>query len=132
MKPLKKLTSNELYRQLKKLITDDKLRKKIQKRSLINVKHVTIDNSIEIDKIWQSLVFKFKFNYNKNNLRILNIYNLGQKLNHRIYNMSLGKKFTNGFIRNNNDVLEISDRDYMKQNRTFQLKGVYKDFQEYT
>ena len=45
--------------------------------------------------------------------------------------MSLGKKFTNGFIRNNNDVLEISDRDYMKQNRSFKLKGVYNDFQDY-
>ncbi len=128
---LNKLTHIELYNELKKLIINSKLRKAIQKKSLINVKHITRDNSIVIDKIRESLVFKFKFNYNKNNLRILNIYNLGQKLNHRIYNMSLGKKFTNGFIRNNNDVLEISDRDYMKQNRSFKLKGVYNDFQDY-
>ena len=128
---LKKLTHTDLYNELKKLIINSKLRKRIQKKSLLNVKHITRDNSILIDKIRQSLVFKFKFNYNKNNLRILNIYNLGQKLNHRIYNMSLGKKFTNGFIRNNNDVLEISDRDYMKQNRSFKLKGVYNDFQDY-
>ncbi len=128
---LKKLTSNELYHQLKKLIINTNFRKKIQKKSISNVKHITKDNSILIDKIRQSLIFKFKFNYSKNNLRILNIYNLGQKLNHRIYNMSLGKKFTNGFIRNNNDVLEISDRDYMKQNRSFKLKGVYSDFQKY-
>jgi len=128
---LKKLTPQELYLQLKKLIIDTTLRKKIQKKSILNVKHITKDNSYLIDKIRESIVFKFKFNYNKNNLRILNIYNLGQKLNHRIYNMSLGKKFTNGFIRNNNDVLEISDRDYMKQNRSFKFKGVYEDFQDY-
>ncbi len=128
---LKKLSSNELYIQLKKLILNNKLRKEIQKKSFLNVKHVTQDNSYLIDKIRESLVFKYKFNYNKNNLRVLNIYNLGQKLNHRIYNMSLGKKFTNGFIRNNNDVLEISDRDYMKQNRSFKIKGVYNDFQNY-
>ena len=45
----------------------------------------------------------------------MNIYNLGQKLNHRLYNISLGKKFTNGFIRNNHDVLEISDRDFINK-----------------
>ena len=48
-------------------------------------------------------------------MRILNIYNLGQKLNHRIYNLSLGKKFTNGFIRNGHDVVEISDRDFVRK-----------------
>ena len=31
--------------------------------------------------------------------------------------MSIGKKFSNGFIRNGHDVLEISDRDFVKQNR---------------
>ena len=56
-------------------------------------------------------------------MRIINIYNIGQKLNHRLYNISLGKKFTNGFIRNSHDVLEISDRDYIKQNRSIQIKN---------
>jgi len=48
--------------------------------------------------------------------KIINIYNSGQKLNHRLFNISLGKKFTNGFIRNGHDVLEISDRDFIRQN----------------
>ena len=62
-----------------------------------------------------------KVNINSNKLRILNIYNLAQKLNHRIYNLSLGKKFTNGFIRNGHDVIEISDRDYVRQNKGLNL-----------
>jgi hypothetical protein len=33
----------------------------------------------------------------------------------------LGKKFTNGFIRNGHDVLEISDRDFIKNIKTFNL-----------
>ena len=60
----------------------------------------------------------------KNKLRILNIYNLAQKLNHRIYNLSLGKKFTNGFIRNGHDVIEISDRDYVRQNKGLNLLSI--------
>jgi len=68
-------------------------------------------------------VNKFKINFLKNKIKIINIYNLGQKLNHRLFNISLGKKFTNGFIRNNYDVLEISDRDYIKQKRFFLDNG---------
>ena len=39
-------------------------------------------------------------------------------------------KFTNGFIRNNHDVIEISDRDFVKQNRNFGFKNLEK-FQDY-
>ena len=56
---------------------------------------------------------------------------MGQKNFHRLYNISLGKKFTNGFIRNGHDVLEISDRDFIRQNRNiFQAKNINK-FQDY-
>ena len=70
-------------------------------------------------------------NFIKNKLRIINIYNTGQKLNHRLYNISLGKKFTNGFIRNGHDVLEISDRDFVRQNRSFSIKNSEMKFQQY-
>jgi hypothetical protein len=67
----------------------------------------------------------------KNKLKIINLYNQGQKLNHRLYNISVGKKFTNGFIRNNHDVLEISDRDFLKNNKSFNLIPNKKNFQNY-
>jgi len=128
---LKKLNSTELYNQLKKLIKDDKLRKKIQFNGFKNVKHLIKDNSKLIDQIRRSTFQKFSLNFIKNKLRIINIYNTGQKLNHRLYNISLGKKFTNGFIRNGHDVLEISDRDFIKQNRTFSLTNAETKFQQY-
>ena len=56
---------------------------------------------------------------------------MGQKLNHRLYNISVGKKFTNGFIRNGHDVLEISDRDFIKQNRNFSFTSTNSKFQDY-
>ena len=61
----------------------------------------------------------------------MNIYNQGQKLNHRLYNISLGKKFSNGFIRNGHDVLEISDRDYIKNNKTLNFLPLKNTFQKY-
>ena len=64
-------------------------------------------------------------------MRILNIYNIAQKLNHRIYNLSLGKKFTHGFIRNGHDVIEISDRDYVRQNKGLNLLNIKSKFRNY-
>ena len=129
---LKKLNSNELYLQLKNLIKNNKKRKTLQNQGFKNVKHLIKNNSNLIDQIRESLIQKFNLNFIRNKLRIINIYNTGQKLNHRLYNISLGKKFTNGFIRNGHDVLEISDRDFIKQNRTFSLSTSTNDkFQKY-
>ena len=128
---LKNLNSTELYKQLKKLITNDNYRKKIQKNGFNHVKHLIKDNSLLIDQIRENLLQKFNLNFIRNKLRIINIYNTGQKLNHRLYNISLGKKFTNGFIRNGHDVLEISDRDYVKQNRNLSFITSEIKFQQY-
>ena len=128
---LKKLSSNELYLNLKKLINNKKFRKEIQSNGFKNVKHQIKDNAKFIDRIRENCIQKFNLNFIKNRLRIINIYNTGQKLNHRLYNISLGKKFTNGFIRNGHDVLEISDRDFIRQNRNFSLKNSFSIFQDY-
>ena len=128
---LNKLNENELYKEIKKLIKNIKLRKKIQKNGFKNIKHLVKNNSEFIDRIRDSLIQNFSLNYLRNKLRIINIYNTGQKNFHRLYNISLGKKFTNGFIRNGHDVLEISDRDFIRQNRNiFQAKNINK-FQDY-
>ena len=128
---LKRLTSNELYQNLKKLIKNEKKKKKIQYDGFKKVKHQIKVNSLFIDKIRENCLQKFNLNFIRNKLRIINIYNTGQKLNHRLYNISLGKKFTNGFIRNGHDVLEISDRDFIRQNRSFSFKNSSFKFQEY-
>ena len=128
---LKRLNSKELHKEIKKLILNPKLRKKIQNNGFKNIKHLVKNNSEFIDRIRASLIQNFSLNYIRNKLRIINIYNTGQKNFHRLYNISLGKKFTNGFIRNGHDVLEISDRDFIRQNRNiFQAKNIDK-FQDY-
>jgi glycosyltransferase involved in cell wall biosynthesis len=128
---LKKLNANELFKKIDFLIKNNEFRKKLQKNGFLNVKHVTKDNSNLIDQIRSKLIHNFSLNFIRNKLRIINLYNLGQKLHHRLYNISIGKKFTNGFIRNGHDVLEISDRDFIKQSRSLTFNNVNNQFQEY-
>jgi len=128
---LKNLSINELYEKINYLIINNKIRKKFQKLSYKNFYLTNLYVSNLLDNIRKEILFKSNiFNINKNKLRILNIYNIGQKANHRIYNISIGKKFTNGFIRNNHDVIEISDRDFVRQNRKFGISNTAK-FDEY-
>jgi len=128
---LKKLDTKNIENEIIKLIRNDKLRKHIQIKSKNFVKHKLKINSQKIDLMRNSLFPFKKININGNKLRIINIYNLAQKLNHRIYNLSLGKKFTNGFIRNGHDVIEISDRDYVRQNKGISLLSFKDKFHSY-
>ena len=128
---LKNLDKNSLYKSIKYLIKNNKQRKKIQNKSFQNVDHIISENTKLIDKFRQETLPYSNFNFIKKKLKILNIYNQGQKLNHRLYNISLGKKFSNGFIRNGHDVLEISDRDYIKNNKTLSFLPTKNTFQKY-
>ncbi len=128
---LKKLDTKNIENEIIKLIRNDKFRKSIQIKSKNFVKHELKKNSQKIDLMRNSLFPFKKTNINGNKLRIINIYNLAQKLNHRIYNLSLGKKFTNGFIRNGHDVIEISDRDYVRQNKGINLLSFRDKFHNY-
>ena len=128
---LKNLDSNTLYNEIKKLINNPIKRKFIQKLSRKNIKHLIFENTKFIDHIRESCHKDFSVNILKSKLKIINLYNQGQKLNHRLFNISVGKKFTNGFIRNNHDVLEISDRDFIKTNRNFNLSSSRNTFQKY-
>ena len=128
---LKNLNSNDLYLEIKKLIKNNKKRKFLQLKGRNNIKHLIIENTKIIDQIRESCVPFFKINFNKKKLKIINVYNQGQKLSHRLFNISLGKKFTNGFIRNGHDVLEISDRDFLRNNRSFSIIPNKNNFQKF-
>jgi len=129
---LKNLDHKSLYKEIKNLILNNKKRKIIQKISRQKVKHIISTNTKLIDQIRFSVYPFYKINIIKNKIKIINLYNQGQKLNHRLFNISLGKKFTNGFTRNGHDVLEISDRDFIKNSKSFNLlKDSRVNFQNY-
>tara|TARA_B100001093_G_scaffold453022_1_gene461447 strand:- start:605 stop:2728 length:2124 start_codon:yes stop_codon:yes gene_type:complete len=127
---LKNLNSDALYKSIKTLVTNQKLRKELQLKGFNEVRHTIKINTKIIDEIRSKLIHNFNLHFIKKKLRIINLYNTGQKLNHRLYNISIGKKFTNGLIRNGHDVLEISDRDFIRQNRFLTLNSNQK-FQDY-
>ena len=128
---LKNLNPNDLYIEIKKLIINEKKRKTLQAQGRKNIKHLISENTKIIDQVRESCIPFFNFNFLRKKLKIINLYNQGQKLNHRLFNISLGKKFTNGFIRNGHDVLEISDRDYLRNNKSFNLIPNKNDFQKF-
>ncbi len=129
---LKKLDYLNLYKEIKNLIVNNKKRKLLQKISSKEVKHIVSSNTKLIDQIRDSIYPLYKINFLNNKIKIVNLYNRGQKLNHRLFNISLGKKFTNGFTRNGHDVLEISDRDFIRSNKTFNLlQNSRANFQNY-
>ena len=128
---LNSLNVSNIENEVIRLIKNRKFRKNIQIKSKKYVKHQLKNNSQKIDLMRESL-FPFRnINLSRNKLTILNIYNIAQKLNHRIYNLSLGKKFTNGFIRNGHDVIEISDRDYVRQNKGLNILSFKDKFHSY-
>jgi len=115
---INKINSIKLYKEIKSLIQNKTKRKKIQNLSRQNIKHKISNNTKTIDLMRISVFPKYQLNILRKKLKIINLFNQGQKSNYRLYNISLGKKFTNGFIRNNHDVLEISDRDFIKNKRS--------------
>ena len=127
-----KINSQKIYEKIKSLIENKIKRTKIQNLSRKNIRHSILKNTQLIDFMRHSIFPKYHLNISRNKLKIINLFNQGQKSNYRLFNISLGKKFTNGFIRNNHDVLEISDRDFLKNNRTFiDFRSNHKLFQKH-
>ena len=115
---LKKLTTEEIYKNIKYLIKNPKKTEKIQKDSFKNVVHELKTNSKVIDDIRDETLNKFKFNINrKKNFKIIHVSNFGNRQANRLYNISIAKKISNGLIRNGHDVINISDRDVVRFNR---------------
>ena len=128
---LNKLDEKLLINVISKLIEDKKKLISQQNKAL---KSFNLTNEIitrKIDILRDSFYFLKRIKFNHQRLKIINVYNIGQKLNHRLYNLSIGKKFTNGLIRNNHDVLEISERDFIKKRNFFNLQSKTKLFERY-
>jgi len=109
---VKDINSHKIYNEIKKAIKNKKYRLKIQKKTFSNTRNILQNETLKIDRLRENLLKTKK----QNKKKIINIYYSGIKINHRIYNISIGKKLTSGFIKNNYDVLDISDRDFASNN----------------
>ncbi len=105
---LKKNSVHELTNTLNNLIEDKNLLKRIQKENFNNVIHkpkYTIEKLDFLRNPYVNRLIKYS-----NSLKILHISSFGQKTNHRIFNLSIAKKLSKGFIRNGHDVIDYDYR----------------------
>ena len=119
---LKNLNVSTLYKTIDNLINDKIKLLSIQKN---NYKKFTLTHSLVskiIDNIRDDCVKKSYlnlFNINKNSpLKIIHLTNFNRRFNGRLqYNT--GRRLNNGFVRLGHNVLTISDRDIIHENKRF-------------
>ncbi len=110
---LKKNNTHNLVKKIQFLIDDKKKLNFIQKLNFKNVVHDIDDKSKILDNLIPVLE-----NYNSfsnKNLRILHVSTFGERLDHRIFNLSISSKISKGLIRNNFDVINFDYRDYSRK-----------------
>ena len=113
---LKSLNHIELFKIIKKLILDNELLKKIQRKNFLNVVHKLENKVNKIDRLKNHLLIpKFNFNNGKK-LKILHISQFDERNDFRLFNISIASKISKGFIRNDHDVINLSYRNYISKN----------------
>ena len=117
---LKELSSESLFNEIEKLIKDKKKLLTLQKESYKRFKLTHKYVSKIIDKIRDQFLIKEKislFNIKKNKiLKILHLTNFNRRFNGRLqYNT--GRRLNNGFVRLGHNVLTLSDRDIIHDNK---------------
>jgi hypothetical protein len=113
---LKELTVKNLIKTINFYIKNKILLRKAQIKNF-NKKKILLKNQInKIDLIKN--FHPYLFNYSKNiPLRILHISNFDEKNNYRLFNISISNKLSNGFVKNNHNVVNFCYRNFHNKNR---------------
>ncbi len=115
---LKELSHNELFNKIEKLILD---KQNLQKHQKLNYKNFIFNHkfiSKIIDDIRAGLFKDFRFSISKNKtLKIMHITNFNNRFDGRLH-YNTGRRLNNGFIRNGHNVLSVSDRDIIHNNKS--------------
>ena len=114
---LKENTSTELVNILKKITKNITLRRKKQNQ-FYKLNNFDIKNiSRMLDKSRKEIIKNEIVNLNNEKKRILHIANFNENSDGRLF-YSFANKLNNGFIKNNNIVETISNRSFLKSNRS--------------
>ena len=113
---LNELTVNNIYKKIEYLIKNPKKLKKAQLNNFKNPLHLLTDTTNYLDSVKLNLLEKTINVLKSKGPRILHISNFNEKNNHRLFNISIASKLSNGFIRNNCDVINFSYRNYLSNN----------------
>ena len=104
----------EIYEKIKSLILNKQLRLKLQKNTYNNFFLTNEYVSKLIDNLRISV---FNSLNSKKNIKILHITNLNERFDGRLH-YNTGKRLNNGFVRLGHNVLTLSDRDTISQNKS--------------
>jgi len=110
---IENLTSNELFKKIDFLIKNPKKLKYYQFKNFKNPKHIINDLVNFLDSVKYNYLNKKIFINKSIGPKIIHISNFNEKNNQRLFNISIASKLTNGFIRNNCDVINFSYRNYL-------------------
>ena len=114
---LKKNETNKLFEILKKVTSDKKFRRSKQnlfyKKNNFNLKKI----SIQLDNLRNLILNPYIKNVVNGQKKVLHIANFNENADGRLY-YSFANKLNNGLIKNNYIVQSISDRFYLKLNRS--------------
>ena len=115
---LKNLSSEDIYNEIEKLILNKKLLIDKQKENYKNFEFTHNFISKLIDNIRDQFLNINHFNIKKNKiLKIMHITNLNERFDGRLH-YNTGRRINNGFIRLGHNVLTISDRDILHNNKS--------------
>ena len=115
---IKKITVDNIFKEIDNLIKDKKKLFILQKKSYENfyLTNKYISNKIDI---YRSNLLEIKIKNNlKAKLKIIHITNFNERHNGRLF-YNTGKRINNGLIRLGHSVLEFSDRDIISNHRKF-------------
>ena len=121
---LKELNSTNIFDNIENLILNKNKLRNIQKENYKNFKFTHDYISRVIDNVRDQYQSNFFVNINKDkNLKIMHITNFNERFNGRLH-YNTGRRINNGFIRLGHNVLSISDRDILHNNKSLRdLKG---------
>ena len=121
---LENLTSDEIYNQIQKLIDNENilLKNQINNYKTFKFDHKYISNLIDNIRNQFENIRTFIIKKNKI-LKIMHITNFNERFNGRLH-YNTGRRLNNGFIRLGHNVLTMSDRDILHNNKSLKdLKG---------
>ena len=113
---LERISSDEIYRLIYKLIKNKKLQKIIQKRNFLNVKHKIIKKVKQLDDLKRFFLHSNFYVNRGKKLKILHISQFDDRNDYRLFNISISSKISKGLIRNGHDVINFSYRNYINKN----------------
>ena len=117
---LKNNNKNNLIKLISKLIKNKKYLLKIQKNNFNNVIHTPLKSIIKLDLDKEPI--KISINNDIKPYKIIHIASFGERTNHRLFNLSISHKLTNGFIRNGHDVINFDYRNF--NNKVLDFKTI--------